>query len=232
MTVEFRSLADGAALAEALADDVAASLKRAVAARGTAALAVSGGRTPARFFAALAARPLPWKDIVVTLVDERWVDETSPRSNAALVRQALLAGPAAAARFVPLYNGAETPLTGLAALEKTVAALPQPFAAVILGMGDDGHTASFFPGGDTLGAAIDPDCCERVMPIDAPGAGEPRITFTLPALLGTDLLAIHIEGEGKAAVLRQAQADGPVEDMPVRAVLRQRDVPVTIYWCP
>ena len=104
-----------------------------------------------------------------------------------------------------------------------------PFAAVILGMGNDGHTASFFPGGDTLSEALTSE--GPTLAIRAPGAGEPRITFTLPRLLETDGLYLHIEGDEKAAVLDKALGDGPVEDMPIRAVLRS-DAPLAIYWSP
>ena len=107
--------------------------------------------------------------------------------------------------------------------------LPEPFAAVVLGMGSDGHTASFFPGGDTLAEALSDD--GPAIAIRAPGAGEPRITFTLPRLLRTDGLYLHIEGEEKADVLDTALGDGPIEDMPIRAVLRSGHA-VTVYWCP
>src|SRR5690606_24218232 len=103
------------------------------------------------------------------------------------------------------------------------------FAAVILGMGNDGHTASFFPGGDTLDAALSEE--GPVLAIRAPGAGEPRVTFTLPRLLRTDGLYLHIEGEEKAEVLEQALGEGPVADMPIRAVLRSGQT-VTVYWSP
>jgi len=138
------------ALANALADHVAAALTARLSRTDRAALAVSGGRTPTRFFAALAQRPVEWARVDVTLVDERWVGEDSDRSNAALVRQHLLQGPAAAASFVPLHIGVPTPEDGMAQVTARIAALAQPFAAVVLGMGDDGHTASFFPGGDRL----------------------------------------------------------------------------------
>jgi 6-phosphogluconolactonase len=96
-------------------------------------------------------------------------------------------------------------------------------------MGNDGHTASFFPGGDTLDAALTAE--GPTLAIRAPGAGEPRITFTLPRLLETDGLYLHIEGDEKAQVLEAALGDGPVADMPIRAVLRS-GAPVTVYWCP
>lgn len=231
MTIDRRSFADKSTLARELAEAVAERINAAIAERGSAAIAVSGGSTPAKFFQALGkTKNIDWSKVVVTLVDERWVDETSDRSNAALVNEKMLQGPAATARFFPLYSGGDEPTE--AAIEKTnalMAELPQPFAAVILGMGNDGHTASFFPGGDTLDAAL--TAPGPTLAIRAPGAGEPRVTFTLPSLLKTDGLYLHIEGEGKAEVLDAALGDGPVEDMPIRAVLRS-GAPVTVYWCP
>jgi 6-phosphogluconolactonase len=220
------------ALAEALASAVEERLASRLAQGGRASLALSGGRTPARFLRALARRTLDWSRVDVTLVDERWVGEDSPRSNAALLRDGLIRDEAATATFYPLYRAGGTPDGERGAVEAMVRGLPHPFACVVLGMGDDGHTASFFPGGDTLAAAIDPATPRLVEALRAPAAGEPRITLTLPALLASDLVCVHIEGETKKAVLAQALADGPVEDMPVRAVLRQDRTPVRVYWCP
>jgi 6-phosphogluconolactonase len=224
-----RDFADKQQLAEALAEAVAANLKAGVASRGSASLAVSGGSTPARFFKALSERTdVPWDKVTVTLVDERWVDEGSDRSNGRLVRANLLQGPAAAASLVPLYQGGTEPDAPLAGAAQ--GKVPSPFDAVILGMGNDGHTASFFPGGDTLAEALTVE--GPVIAIRAPGAGEPRVTLTLKRLLATRALYLHIEGEGKVATLIEAEAEGPVEDMPVRAILRQTQTPLTIYWCP
>jgi 6-phosphogluconolactonase len=216
------------ALSEAVADD----LKQALAARGQAALAVSGGSTPGKFFAALGRRKdVDWSNVMVTLVDERWVPETHDRSNAGLVNEKMLQGPAASARFIPLYSGGDAPdAAALARTAKQLEALPPRFDAVILGMGNDGHTASFFPGGDNLAAALTGE--EPVVAMRAPGAGEARVTLSLSRLLETAALYVHIEGEEKAEVLERALADGPVEEMPVRAVLRQTATPLTIYWSP
>jgi len=223
---------DKAALASALSDSVAADLKAGLAERGAASLAVSGGSTPALFFETLAARDdIDWANVTITLVDERWVDDTSDRSNARLVKANLLQGPAAKAAFVPLYSGGDAPGPEQVAkscdLQRSV---PHPFDAVIFGMGNDGHTASFFPGGDTLDAAL--HNAGPALAIRAPGAGEPRITLTLPHLLNTRSLYLHIEGDAKAETLETALEKGPVSDMPVRAVLRQSARPVNVYWCP
>ena len=106
----------------------------------------------------------------------------------------------------------------------------RPLDVAILGMGNDGHTASFFPGGDNLHEALTVE--GPVVAIEAPGAGEPRVTLTLRQLLAARALYLHIEGEEKVKTLEQAEAEGPVEDMPVRAILRQTQTPLTIYWSP
>lgn len=232
MTLRRLDFADRAELARALANAVAANIDAAVAASGVAAIAVSGGSTPARFFVELGRhREIDWTRVYVTLVDERWVEETSDRSNALLVNEKLLQGPAAVAHFIPLYAGGERP--DAAAVARTCSlldTLPRRYAAVVLGMGNDGHTASFFPGGDRLDEALRGD--GPAVAIAAPGAGEPRITQVLGRLLDAQALYLHIEGKEKAATLEQALADGPIEEMPVRAVLRQSVTPLEIYWAP
>lgn len=230
-SIERRSFADKPTLAKELAEAVADRIRTAIAERGEAVIAVSGGSTPGKFFQALGkTRDIDWDKVVVTLVDERWVDETNERSNAMLVNEKMLQGPAAVARFLPLYSGtAEPDIDGVDRTNAVLAHLPDQFAAVVLGMGSDGHTASFFPGGDTLDEALSAQ--GPALAIRAPGAGEPRITLTLPRLLRTDGIYLHIEGEEKAEVLDAALGEGPIADMPIRAVLRSGE-PVIVYWCP
>lgn len=233
MTIREHHYPTREALAEALATGVAAVLAGGIATRGQAVLAVSGGSTPKLFFQTLAKADLDWSRVTVCLVDERWVPETSDRSNTRLVRENLLTGPAASARLEPLFEEGPSAREAEDEVSRRLSALPRPFDAVILGMGNDGHTASFFPGADRLAEAIDPQAGHRVLAIEAPGAGEPRITLALPFLLEARLLALHIEGDEKRETLAKALADGPAPDMPVRSVLRApRDEPVQVFWAP
>lgn len=231
--VTTHNFTDGNAQATALAECVAAHLRVGLAARGYAVLAVSGGSTPQAFFAQLAQETLDWAHVHITLVDERWVPADNPRANARLVQATLLQHAARSANFVPLYTGAATPEAGLAEAAARINALPSPFDAVVLGMGDDGHTASFFPGGDHLDAALNPHNSAAVVPMRAPTADEPRITLTLARLLATRALFLLINGAHKREVLADAQLGlGVAQHYPVRAVLTQKRVPVAVYWCP
>ncbi len=221
------------ALAEGLAGGVAAVLAGGIATRGQAVLAVSGGSTPKRLFQALSKTEIDWGSVTVVLVDERYVPGTHERSNARLVRANLLQGPAARARLEPFFEEGFDAAGAAPRIAPRLAVLPRPFDVAILGMGTDGHTASFFPGADRLAEAIDPEGSEPIIAIEAPGAGEPRLTLTLPWLADARLLALHIEGEEKRQVLERALRDGPVEELPVRAMLRApRQTPLQAFWAP
>ncbi len=220
---------DGAALAPAFAQWTAARLAAAITARGAALLIVSGGRTPLRYFGALSDQPIDWSRVAVTLADERRVADDSPRSNAKLVRETLLQGRAAAAPFVPLADARLDEDQELAAANARIVNLPSPADVVALGMGDDGHTASWFPSAEGLAEAMDPAARALVAPNRAAGAPEPRLTLTGRVLLRARAIALHIEGADKLATLDKALAAGPVEAMPIRAVLRGAADKLTIF---
>lgn len=218
------------ALDRALADAIAARLAAAIAARGTASLVVSGGRTPIGLFERLSCAQIRWDAVTVTLADERWVEAAHADSNERLVRSHLLRNAAAAARFVPLKNAAATPEAGVAATAAALGSIARPFDVVLLGMGDDAHTASLFPGAAELEAGLTAAAsCLAVRPPHAPHA---RMSLTLKSLLDSRSILVQIAGASKRSVLERASEPGAVEIMPIRAILQQRTVPVEIYWCP
>lgn len=223
---------NGTELAEKLAGDVAERLKAAIDERGAASIAVSGGSTPKLFFQALSRHSLEWPQVSVTLVDERFVPADSDRSNHKLVADNLLQNEAKAAYFVPLYQSAASPEDAATLATVKTADICDPFDIVILGMGTDGHTASFFPGGDNLEEALDLDEPRSVLPMAAEGAGEERLTFNLSALHDASFLVLHIEGAAKKETLEKAQSDLDEDEMPIRAVLNKADSTVNIYWAP
>jgi 6-phosphogluconolactonase len=224
--------ADPETLAQALAGRIAARLRAALAARSLASLVVSGGKSPQAFFTRLRTEKLEWSRVCIALADERWVDPADPGSNERLVRDVLLREEAATARFLGLKNAAPTPDLGAVSAWETFARVPRPFDAVVLGMGDDGHTASLFPHSPNLPAALNTSAAAGCVGMRAPVSPQARISLNLTALLDSRSIVILINGEAKRRTYAAASADGPVEDMPVRAILRQTRTPVEVMWAP
>lgn len=214
-------------LAEQLAEAVFQALNDDLEHQGNALLVVSGGSTPVPFFKALAAKPLPWERVEITLADERWVDEQSHDSNAKLVREHLLQGAAAAAHFEPLTSDADTPEEGVAEVRERALSLSWPASVVILGMGGDGHTASLFPDSLELGLALATE--EPLVAVRTPSQPQPRITFSADRLHQARRHVLHITGDDKRAVLAKALSGDEVRQLPIRVFL---SCPLAIYWAP
>lgn len=212
---EIKTYPDREMMALSLADRIAGQLRQTLAAVGPASLCVPGGSTPAPMFRSLSDLPLDWDKVTVFLNDERWVDGDHPRSNSAMLRKTLLNGPAAAANYLDLYTGADTPDEAAPGLTEQIK--PHlPITVLVLGMGDDMHTASLFPNAPGL---------EQLLSSDAPavmaagGGAEPRITLTAPALQSALHTHVIITGAQKRAALDAAIGADP-KDAPIAAFLR------------
>ncbi|WP_341365669.1 6-phosphogluconolactonase [Yoonia sp. BS5-3] len=205
-----------------LADTLAGELKNALLVHDTASLAVPGGTTPGPIFDSLCAADLDWARVHVMLTDERWVPETSDRSNTRLLRERLLTDKASAAQYVPLYADAPTPEEKLPDLAAALAD-DLPLSVVLLGMGADMHTASIFPGADQLDLALAGD--DLLVAMRAPGAPEPRITLSAKVLNAAMSRHLVIIGAEKRAALEKAQGL-PAQEAPVSAILNG----TTVHW--
>ena len=208
----------------AMADVLASELRSSVAHHDFASFAVPGGTTPGPIFDVLSAVDLDWSRIHVMLTDERWVPETSDRSNTRLIRERLLTGHAARAEYLALYTGDPTPEDALPGLQDKLSA-ELPLSVLLLGMGADMHIASLFPGADGLAEAMADDA-PPVLPIRAKAAGEPRVTLTAPVLKGAMSTHLVITGRQKRDVLEQARRLKDPVLAPVALVLNT----ATIHW--
>lgn len=215
--VEVFDSADAAADAACAA--IVQRLQSALIERGAAHLCVTGGSTPGPVYDRLKDADLDWSHVAITLSDERWVDTASPESNARLVRERLLQGRAAAARFVCLKGEETDPVHGAWVADLKVAPL-EPFDAVLLGMGADGHICSLFPGNPVLEDGLNPAGARLVLhaPAGDPAPAQDRVTLTLPALIHAGLILILTSGQPKRAILER-DGDEPVHHL-IRATAR------------
>jgi len=233
----WRTTQDVVSLAELLADAMVEQINHCFDTQGSAVIALSGGSTPKPLFKALAARDVDWSKVVVTLVDERWVNESHDLSNAAFLKQWFIEPLSTRPTFVPLYQNGELTdkikqqiLSNYCSLTDSVEAKPRAFDIVVLGMGGDGHTASFFPDAENVEQLVDQNSPDYLLSCESASTQVPRITWSLPMLLNTDFLALHFTGSNKKAVFEQAQQTGPHSELPIRSAIFQDKTRLQVYY--
>ena len=217
------------------ANQCAVQITRGIEKQGRASIAVPGGSTPAPVFELLSKMSLDWHNVLVAPTDERWVDVSEQTSNQKLLQQTLLVNQAANAKLMAMKNSAETAEQGQAESERCVSELDRPFDLVMIGMGNDGHFASLFPGSNPFEQAMDlnnPDSCIAIDATGCPVAGDntERMSLTLSAILDAKLVMILITGKEKLEVLRSAEKENNPSEKPIAALLNQNQTPVEVYW--
>ncbi|MEG8099251.1 6-phosphogluconolactonase [Candidatus Liberibacter brunswickensis] len=218
-------------LAEKLASKVAQQLLAGIMKRGTASLALSGGSTPLFFLESLSIIDIDWHKITVTLVDERFVSLESSYSNQLFLSKFFFKNKAQKAHFISLYYPQKKiEESAIIANKQIYQSIDFPFDVVVLGMGIDGHTASFFPKGDTLSTALDINTPRSVIAIQDRSDNKKRLTMTFSALYDARFLALHIEGKQKKSVLEKAIAGHDIMEMPIRSFLWNAKSNLEIYW--
>lgn len=224
-------LEDAQLLAEKLGDRIIALLEQAIVSRNEAFFVVSGGSTPKPLFQYLSNQPLDWRKVTITLADERCVDPRESSSNARLVKEHLLQNHASKARFLSLFDGGEPSAYSAQTANDRLASLPK-YDAVILGMGNDGHTASIFPQASNRDVALDLDQPNLALLTDPVTVGPIRITQTARRLLDSRLLCLHITGSDKVRLLEKITTNPNPVDWPISFFVTQTNVPLEIYQTP
>lgn len=205
-------------------------LRDGIEENGRASLVVSGGNTPAGLFDALSKAHLEWDKIDISLADERWVDNTDDASNEKMLRAKLLINNAANANFVPLKTSHQDAADAVLTCTDNLQNMHTPFDVLILGMGEDGHTASLFPCSEQIVQGLDLESGDAYIAVQPTTAPNQRISLTLPAILNSNKIFLHVTGESKKEVINTVLSDDDALAMPIRAVINNADV--VLLWAP
>lgn len=226
MKAEVRKFQTSTELNDVFAPEIAAKLQAGIDQDGRASLLVSGGSTPRPMFAKLSEIDIDWAKVDIALVDDRWVNTDDGASNEKMAYEALLINKAAAANFYGMKTDQEDAFAAVATVTNNLAPLKKPFDVVILGMGEDGHTASIFPCCAQLDEALTTQAV--IMATQPTTAPHQRMTFTLSALLNAKQIYLHLVGENKETVLNEVIGINDIKKAPIKAFLNQSDVPMSV----
>lgn len=215
---ERHTFSDLSLLSEALAQSAAVTLRKAIERYGKASLVVPGGHTPVVYLPRLAQMDLPWQHVFITLSDERWVEPTSELSNERLVREHFLQHMQQQPHFIALKTEHTHPDQAITDIDARLAKLPQPFSLVILGLGEDGHIASLFPG-----MTLDPDSTSLCQTATPPAAPSLRISLSLRALINSDRIILVITGKEKRRLVDQL-IESPDQNIPFARLMHFKPV--------
>ncbi len=227
--VTLRSFAERSMLDQQLALDIASRLRASLTDNATASVAFSGGSTPAPMLEQLSEQELDWSRVQATLVDDRWVDVSHADSNEVQLRRCLQRNQASSLAITGLKTDHVKPEQAIADIERLLSDFHWPFDCVHLGMGTDGHTASWFADAPEYAWAINRTHSNRVIAVNPAIAPHPRISLTANAVLGAKHLVVQITGKEKREVLARALRGD--KSLPISLVVHS-DTPTTIYWAP
>jgi len=232
MAFVLHEFSDNNSLLQVLTARICDRLRLGIREGGHASMAVSGGNTPEALYRMLSQCSLPWDKIAVSLVDERWVDEDHPDSNARMVRATLIQHKAMFANLVTLKTAHMDAAVAAAELNKLHGGGILPLDLLLLGMGKDGHTASWFPESAGLSLALDANSNLLYSALWPKQSAYARISLTRSAAMAARCRFLYLTGRDKREVLEQAMQPGSEEDLPVRALLHDSSIISEIYYAP
>lgn len=208
-----------------LATQIAMKLDIAIKKNGQARLLVSGGTTPIGVFHLLSLKSLEWNKVLIGLVDERYVSSQDENSNEKLVRENLLINEASAATLLPMVYNLESDIENLALANEAYKIFHNSIDVCLLGMGEDGHTASLFPGDRASELNLIGDSYNLVNTL-SPKAPKARISCSKTLLLSSDYIYLMIVGETKKGVLQKAQGN----KLPISYFLQHEQKIIELYY--
>ena len=220
MSLQTTTFSSASELATVFSQRIADILKQAISERGKASLVVSGGSTPLPLFKALSVRAVDWSKVTITLADERWVENTDAASNEK----------ASKANFIALKTAHQNAEDAVEQLTATFNKVGLPFDVVILGMGEDGHTASLFPCSAQIEAGLDVNSPAMLIATQPTTAPHQRMSFTLRALVSSANVFLHLTGQKKRDVLQDALENYTDLEKPIKAVCDKTNV--ELMWAP
>ena len=230
MKTNFNSFKSSEELVDSFCKTIIEKLKNAIKTKEKAVLLVSGGNTPKVLFEKLCRCDIAWEKVIVSLVDERWVNKRDEDSNEKLVKEYLLKDKASKASFLSLYQDGVEAQDCVEFCSNLVKKELFPCDVLILGMGDDSHTASLFPNNEKLEEGINlknESYCVSMTPLTAKHA---RMSLTLSAILKADNIYLHIQGIGKKEVYEKALKEDNFLLSPISAVLKNENKQIEVYY--
>lgn len=224
--IQLISFASRESMAERLAELVALRIKASLHKKGHAYMAVSGGSTPVKLYENLSQQDLDWGAVCTVLADERWVDTYHEASNERLIKETFQRNKASELEVIGLKENTPTPRAAIKAVDEKLSHLPDMLDVAVLGMGTDGHTASWFPYSEGLDEALslDAGCVAAISAkrSDVTGPNTDRITLTFTMIEKAELIILMMNGTEKRMAFEWVVEQGPIEEAPIRALLQSR----------
>jgi len=228
--VNFHAFDDANELTSKLSDKICKLLTNAIEKNGKASLVVSGGNTPKKLFTKLGLCDIAWDKVVISLCDERWIDNESDDSNEKLVRTYLLKNYAKKANFVGMFQQDTNLEDAKIIYEKIAKDKLSPIDVIILGMGDDGHTASLFPNNEKFTEAFSLKNRDFTLVVRQKDVKFHRLGLTRAAILNAKHIFLHFEGKKKFDIYNAAKDMDDFDKYPISSILNQKTKNIEVYY--